>query len=197
MEKVTTTKELAPIKARVTKMTTSVSGLVIKDDEGMKEAVNIRAGIKSVAKQIKEHKEARIRPLMESVALLRSDYRPFENDVEDATIILDKKMIAYNRAVQEKNDKKAEAIAEKVEEGKMSSEKASEKIENLPVVSTRAEKGSVVFKKVKDFKVVNISELPIEFHLADEVAIRKAMYAGQELAGVKYFEVDKIGGGRS
>lgn len=194
MEK-SNTKALAPIKARVTKMTVVVSGLVIKDTVSLRQAIAIRSGIKDVMKQVKEWKDARIKPLQESEALLRADVRPLEDYCKEAEAEVNKKMIAYDDKIKKEEAKKVEKIAEKVEAGKMSIQTASKKMEALPEIKTTVEgdKGKVTFRKHKNFKVVDLSKLPIEYHIADEVAIRKAMYSGIELAGVNYFEETKIG----
>ena len=196
MEKKIEKKALAPIKARVNKMTAFVESLVISDNKSLKEAIAIRSGIKDVAKQIKTWKDDRIKPLQESISLLRDDVRPLEELCESSTEIVDKKMLAYNKEVEANRKKEEDKINSKVETGKMTIETASKKLETVPEVQTsvKGDKGSVTFKKVKNFRVVDLSKVPIEFHLPDMGAIRKQMYAGIELAGVEYFEEDQIAG---
>ncbi len=190
------TKALAPIKTRVKSMTGFVESLEITDTVTLKKAIAIRSGIKDVAKQVKAWKDDRIKPLQESIALLRDDVRPLELACEEATEIVDKKMLDYNRVVEANRKKEEDKINAKVDAGKMSIETASKKLEVVPEVQTsvKADKGQVSFKKVKNFRVVDLSKVPIEFHLADTGAIRKQMYAGIELPGVEYFEEDQVAG---
>ncbi len=63
-------------------------------------------------------------------------------------------------------------------------------MENLdkPVDKVNTQSGKISFKEVEKFEVEDISKLPIEYHLADEVAIRNAMKANIHLEGVRYYK---------
>lgn len=188
-------KDLVPIKARVTKMQAVVSALVVEDEDGVMEASKILTGIKDVQRKIKTYKDARIKPINDALRLLRADLKPIEEHCAENEKIVKDKVITYNTEL-EKIHREAEAkLAERVEKGTMKIETAARKMEEVSEVTTHisTEKGSMTIKKVKKFRVVDLSLLPLRFHLANEVAIRQRMNAGQsDLPGVEYYEEDQV-----
>ena len=194
---VSLTKELTQVTSRLTKMQDVVHALVVKDDASQVEATNILAGIKSIAKQIKDFKDLRIKPINDALKLLRSDYKPVEDYCKEKESIVKGKMIVYHREQEAIRLKKEEALAKRVEKGTMKVETAEKKLEEAPEVQNKveAEKGSATFRKVKNFEVTDLSKLPIEYHTANTVLIRQEMRSGRELPGVRYFEEDQLAGG--
>ena len=109
-------------------------------------------------------------------------------------------MLAYQKEQEQKRLKaereareKEEETRKKLEAGQIT-EKAAEK--QLAKVEEKLEKAPEVIKssetfhtrKNKKFRIVNVDLIPRAFLIADEVAIRKAMMAGTEIAGVEYYE---------
>jgi hypothetical protein len=60
-----------------------------------------------------------------------------------------------------------------------------------PAVTVSAASGAIKFVSVRVFEVMDLSLVPLDYHLANEVAIRKAMIAGIELPGVKYETIQR------
>lgn len=73
--------------------------------------------------------------------------------------------------------------------GKIKLETAVRKIDELETVEKKVETavGTLTFRPHKMCEVISINDLPIEYHLSDDVAIRKAMNEGVELPGVRYW----------
>jgi hypothetical protein len=71
-------------------------------------------------------------------------------------------------------------------------ETAMEKMDAVEAPDARVatEAGSLRFQTKKEFEVMDMSALPLEYHLADEIEIRKAMKNGIELPGVRYFTIE-------
>lgn len=187
-------KTLTPIKSRITKMITVVDTLIVKDEKTQAEATTILSGIKDVQKKIKLHKDARVKPINQSLKLIRADYKPLEEYCSEAENTVKQKMIEYHRIQETERIAKEEKLAKRVEKGTMKMETATKKLEEEPEVKTHiaTDKGSATIRKVKMFKVVDIISLPIEFHLPDITAIRRKMSEGVEVAGVKYWTEDSI-----
>lgn len=187
-------KSLTPIKGRVTKMNSTVADLIIKDQATLKVAINILAGIKSVMKSIKEWKDERIKPIKDSIKKLEADVKPFEVSCNDAELEVKNKIASYHREVAERERIEAEKIAKQVESGKIKVETGAKKMDKVEKAETniKSDKGSVVIKKVKDFEVVDLSKIPLKYHTANLVEIRKAMNEGVELEGVRYFEKEQV-----
>ena len=192
-----TTKELAPIKARTNKMQAVVNSLIIKNEKDLAEVAKIRAGIKEVKKQIKDKKEEITTPLNTALKNVRALFAPLEASCEEATEVLDQKYIAYNRQIEEARRTEEAKLAARVEKGTLKMETAVKKIEAIAEAPKHiaTDKGSMTITKRKNFKVVDINKLPIQYHLANESEIRRAMYAGTQLPGVEYWE-DEIVSGR-
>lgn len=189
-----TIKELTPIKGRVTKMTSVVSELVVKDQDSLKNAINILSGIKAVAKAIKEWKDERIKPIKESIKKLEGDVKPYETQCDTSEATVKAKIVAYHQEVAKKEAEAEAKIVKKVEEGKIKVETGARQLEKVEKAKTfvKLDKGSISIKKVKKFEVVNLSKLPVAYHLPDLVAIRQQMVAGVELEGVRYYEEDQV-----
>jgi len=183
-------KELAVVKTQITKAVAAAQELTIKTEEDAKGATDLLSKIKLVGKLIAEKKEAITKPLMEAIKETRALFAPLEASYTEAERTIKGKMIDYSDMVEEANRKKAEKIESKVEDGKMSFEKGSEKIAALPDAQAKVEgnKGQVTFRIQKDIKVVDKSKIPLEYMEPDLVAIRRAVLAGQEVPGIKVVE---------
>lgn len=190
------TKELAPVKARATKMGLAVNSLVIKDDASLAEATKIRAGIKDVAKSIDQKKKEITAPLNLALKNTRALFAPLEVACDEASRELDRKVITYNREIEEVRRQAEERLASRVEKGTLKIETAAKKMEALPEAQRHVttDKGSMTIVKVKKFEVTDVSKLPLEYILPNDGAIRKAMYTGTQLEGVRYWEEDRVSG---
>lgn len=189
-------KELGLVKAQVTKAVSAAQAIEIKTHEDIAQATDVLSRIKTVGKMIKDRKEAITKPLNDALKSARALFAPLEESYEEAERIVKSKMIAYQNEIDRKAQEEAAKIAKKLEDGKISEATAMKKIDALPEapMTVQGNKGAIKTSKVKKFEVIDKSKLPIEFLLPDEVAIRKAMHAGQELPGVKYWEENQISG---
>ena len=177
-------------------MESVVTALVINDALGLEKAAKIRKAIKDVAKQVVEKKSEITAPINIALRNVRALFAPLETACEEASRTIDSKIISYNLEI-EKVRKEAEAKeAAKVERGSIKIETAARHLEAVPEAQRHVstEKGAVTIVKIKKFKVVDLSKLPIEYLLPNEVAIRRAMYDGKQLGGVEYWEEDSVSG---
>lgn len=195
MEKINS-KELAPIKSRQTKMEKVVNDLSITSDAELAYATKALSGIKDFLKQVATKEKEITGPLTEALKNTRALFLPFKVSAKSAEANVKEKMIVYNRELEEARMIEEEKLAKKVESGSLKEETAATKLEKIPEkkvhVAGEGGKGAVTFKKVKKFKVVDITKIPYDFLLPDEVKIRKAMYADIPISGVEYFEEDQV-----
>lgn len=161
----------------------------IKSQEDMTRATAILSTLNKYLDYLTEQKEKLTKPLNSALKEIRSRYKEPETKLENKINEIRRMMTEYQTRQIAIQQKKEAELAKKVEEGKLSIEKASERLNNLPSVPTNTvtNAGSVKFKPIKKFKVVSLAELPIEYHLANESAIRTAMLEGTELQGVQYY----------
>jgi len=182
-------KELIVLNEETSTVKKGIFSLIIKDEETLKRANDIRQDIKMVEKRVKEHKDARIKPLKSSIELLQADYAPIEAQLKEAKELVGDKIIAYDTQLRAEIAAKEQKLADRVDRGTLKMETAAVKISELPKVQNKivSEKGSAVLKNRKNFRVVDISKLPLAYLKANEPAIRQAMYDGVEVQGCEYF----------
>ena len=135
-------------------------------------------------------KEALTKPLNETLKGIRAKYKPTEDMLNESIASIRKEMTRYQTALIEKQRKEQEKIAERVAKGTLKMETGLKKLESMPVVAnkTTTEEGSVKFREVECFEVVDITKLQQEYILPNETAIRVAMKAGIKVDGVRYYK---------
>lgn len=191
-------KELAPIKGKISKMTSVVNELVIKDEPTLKVAVDLLSKIKTTYKLVKERMEAPVKRAYQAYKDIKTEqdqtFGVFISDCENAERIVKDKMIVYSRKVEADRLAAEKKLADRVEAGTLKVETAAKKLEAMPDKPTHfvGNKGSMTIKKIKKFRVEDLSKLPIQYHLPNEVEIRRQMLAGVELPGVVYWEDDSV-----
>jgi len=189
------TQELAPIKSQVSKAVSAATALEIKTADQMTNATDILGKIKTVGKMIKSKKETITKPLNEALRNARAFFAPLEKQFNDAERIVKNKMLDYQRAEMAKATKKTEKIENKVESGKMSFDKAADKIEEAtPEKTVEANLGAVQFRTIKQVIIEDESLLPREYLVPDMVKIKKVALAGVSIAGVKVVDKQVVAG---
>lgn len=163
----------------------------INDEKDMTLAVEMLSEINKIADKVEDEKDKVMKPLNAAIKAERARWKPIETIIENGKQLLRRAMTVYQteqtRLTQEREAKIVNRIGEG--KGKIGVETAVKQIENIEKAPTSiaTQAGSVKFKPVKKFEVMDMTMLPLEYHLSDDVAIRKAMLEGVELAGVRYF----------
>jgi len=182
-------KALEVAKKKTSKALVLAEGLKIKNQESLTKAVELLSNIKKVGKLIKASKEKITKPANEILKNARDMFRPVEDQYKEAERIVKFKMVEFNTKEEVKAEKKEEKILAKVEDGQISSEKASEKIENLaPEKTVQSKAGNIRFKTIKEVVIQDESKIPRNYLMPNMVKIRKDALDGQEIAGVKVVE---------
>jgi len=191
----TIAKELAPIRTQLSRAVEAASQITISNIEELTRATEMLAKVKTIGKQIAERKLSITAPLNEALKNARSLFAPIEAQWAEAERIIKDKMTAYQeKAIAQANARKAK-IEQQVEAGKMSFDKAADKIEAItPPTTTTAKSGAVQFRTRKDVQIEDENKLPREYLLPDMVKIRKVALAGIEIPGVKVVEVQSVAG---
>ena len=163
--------------------------ITIKTPEDMPRAVSILSTLNKYLDKLIEDREKITRPINLALKEIRSKYKPFETKLENKIAEIRQEMTQFQTRQIAIQAKKEQDLADKVVSGQISIEKAAEKISKMPEVITNTEtpEGSIKFKGVKKFEVTSLQDLPLEYHLANEVKIRAEMTAGKELPGVRYY----------
>lgn len=183
------TKELTTIQKSLSPIVDQALSIIIKKPADMVIATEILSKLNSFNDRIAEEREKVTKPLMEALKAERARWKPAESANEEAINYVRKEMTRYQTEQIAIQKAKEQAIAAKVSKGEIELDKAVAKIEKIkaPADNIATTAGDVQFVEVKKFEVVDISKLPIEYHLSDEVKIRAKLKQGVELPGVRYW----------
>lgn len=184
------TKEVAVVKGQATKALATAQELTIASPDEMVKATDLLSKMKTVAKMIKERKEAITKPLSEALNSARDLFKPIESNLADAEALVKRKMLDYNDKVEREAQAKADKIAKDLESGKIKETTAIKKMEAVPQVqsSVQGKVGAVSTKILKKYRVVDESKLPREFLMPDMGKITEAIKAGQIVPGAEMYE---------
>jgi predicted phage tail protein len=195
MENANLTKELAPFKATISKAEAAATALQIKTVDELTGATELLGKIKTVGKAITQKKESITKPLNEALKNIRDFFRPVETQWANAEQIVKGKMIDYQNDQLAKAAKETKKVEEKVEAGKMTFEKAAEKIEAVtPQKNVTTDAGAAQFRTVKEVVIDNETLIPREYLVLDLVKIRKVALAGVNIPGVRVVEKQAVAG---
>ena len=195
MENAKLSQELAPIKIQVSKAEAAADAIQVKTVDDLTAATELLGKIKTVGKMITSKKETITKPLNEALKNARAFFAPLEKQWWEAERIVKDKMIAYQNKQLANADKKTEVIEQKVEAGKMSFDKAAEKIEAVtPQKNVTTDAGAAQFRTVRKVVVNDETLVPREYLMLDMVKIRKVALAGVKIAGVSVVEEQTVAG---
>ena len=183
--------DIAIIEHEVNTFQATATQIEITDEKSMTNAAAWLTKFNLKLDAIHEEKEKVVAPLNLALKAERGRWKPFETVLEEAIAMVRGKMGTYQGAMIAAAKAEEEKIAARTKEGKgnYSVDTAVRKMEEIvkPVAKVEAGAGSVSFREVKCFEIVDLKVLPIEYLLANEVAIRREMNAGREVFGVRYF----------
>ena len=185
------TKEVAVVKQQATKALQAAELLTIKTEKDAESATDILSKIKTVGKMIKERKEQITKPLSEALNSARDLFKPIEQNHAEAERIIKSKLLNWQEAERKRIEKDTAKVVDKMESGKMSTEKAVAKIEDIGEVQTKVtgKVGQISTREVPKYKVTNEEIVPREFCSPDMAKIKKALDAGIQVPGAeKYYE---------
>lgn len=172
-------------------MPMDVKDVVIASDADMEVATATLSGLNASLSQVTEERERVTKPLNEALKAERSRWKPVEDALGAAIASLRARIGAYQLAKVTAQREAEAKIASRVGvgRGKLSMERASERMALVPKAASRVESvgGSVTFREEERFEVMDVTMLPHEYVLPNETAIRRALRDGKRLAGVRYY----------
>lgn len=166
--------------------------LSINGEGDMVSATEVLSLINRYRDQIKEEKDEKTAPLKAKLEKIKAQYKEPEDKLEKASNLIRNAMKGYQQKVIENSKKKTAELAAAVSEGTMDIGAAVVEMADKPKVKVETGAGSVSFVTVKKHEVVSLKDVPIEYHLVNDVMIRKAMLAGIEVPGVRYYEEQSV-----
>lgn len=194
MTDVIESRDLAPLKAQISKLENQANALTITTPEEYGNAIDIVSKLKDTGSQIKEKKESITKPLNEALRNVRDIFKPVEIQFENAERIIKDKLLAYKRKSDEEARAKEAKIAAQAEKGTIKIETAEKKMDAIERVetTTRGKVGEVQIRKVKKVRITNESLIPRQYLVPDMVVIRRDALSGVPITGVEVYEEDLI-----
>ena len=163
--------------------------IIIKNQNDFEKASELFLKVKQAGKYIASEKEKMTRGLLDTLANIRSFFKPYEIMQSNAEKEIGNKILAYQLEEEKKSQIKIDAVVEKVEKGQITFEQANEKIETLEVAKTvEVNTGAVQFKTIRDYEIIDEKLIPKKYWVLDLVKLRKDALDGVEIPGVKVVE---------
>lgn len=187
----------------------NAQAVIVKTPEQLQVAGDWRNRIKAKLKQLDTERKELTRPLDDVKAKITDKYRPAIEKLDIAYKLFDRGITGYleeQERIRREQQRKLEAEAEKKRleaeakakewADKGNDKKAEEwldKAENViaPVVPEAPKAEGISTRKDWDFEIINPNEVPRDFCIPDEKAIRafvKATKGTKPIAGIKIFE---------
>ena len=189
------TKEIQTVKTQASKALLKAESLTVKNQQEYSEAVEVLSKIKTVKKMVKENKEAITKPINESLKNIRALFSPIEENTEKAEDIIKSKMRNFLDEEEERERKEKEKIAHKLALGKISEEKAIEKIEDVKKMENKVETktGGATVRIERKFRITDEFRIPREYLTPDLAKIKDAVLKqNQIIDGVEVYEEKNI-----
>lgn len=193
----TDTKELAPLKAQVSKLENQANAVAISTPEDYTQAVDIVAKLKEAGSNIKAKKESITKPLNEALKNARDLFRPIEDQFSNAESVIKGKLLSYKKMMDERAAAEEAKIAQKVESGKMKLETGEKKLDQIERVdtTTKGKVGEVQIRKIKKVRITDEAALPRQYLVPDNVAIRRDALSGIAIPGVEVYDEEQVAAG--
>lgn len=167
--------------------------LKIKNDDDLAKATEFLSELNKTGDRIKAEEEKVTKPLNEALKAERGRFKPFKDSIADAVARVRAEMTTYRTKVKAKEEDDKAKLALRAAKGTISLDKAAEKLAaiEVPKGPIQTTSGSVSFRTVPKFEVLDTSKLPSAYILPNEPAIREAMKDGLKLPGVRYYNEEQ------
>lgn len=193
-------KELA-LQTEVSPLIESAVSLSVDTDEAMTAATELLSRLNTMNDRATTEKERITRPLLDALAVERGRWKPIETTLAEGIQALRSKLTAYRTEQKRIADEKADKIAARMGagKGKLKPETAIAQIDALPtaIAPVQTDTGSVKFRTTQQFEITNLTLVPREYLLLNEVMVRAAMKAGTPIKGIRYYTEETVINSRS
>lgn len=156
--------------------------------ETMPEAVELLSSLNRIKDDITAQKELVTRPLLDALAEERAKWKTKETRLEAVITRIRTALTSYQTELVAKQRAEQEAIAKKLEDGKIKPQTAIKRMQGVEDVQNTVESatGKISFKTVTTFTVSDWSKVPTEFLLLNETLVREKLKLGVKVDGLGY-----------
>lgn len=187
-------KEIVVLKGQISKLENQANEITITTPEENASAIELKAKLKDIGKQIKDRKEAITKPLNVALKSARELFAPIEAKYEFAENLVGRKLLDYKREQDEKARKEEEKIAKQFEAGRLKPETAERKIEEIQRTekTVQTDHGKVQFRKIQKVRVVDEKLIPDSYWEINQILLRKDVLAGIVVPGAEKYEEEIV-----
>ena len=185
------TKDIEIYQSQADELEKQATNLSITSPEENAKAIEVKAKLSKLAKEIKNRKEEITKPLNTALRSIRALWAPLEDAVEMRENAVGRALLDYKSKVDAETRKKEAQIAARVEKGTMRLDTAEKKLDNLPKIqnTTHTTEGQVQFRKIPKMRIIDRDLVPDSYWIIDEVRLRQAVVSGIVVPGAElYFE---------
>ncbi len=131
-----------------------------------------------------------MRPLLDAVNAERARWSPQEKKITTFITDLRGKISAYQTAEAKRAAKEEAKIEDKMAKGKISLNTAVKKMTEVerPENEVATDSGTLKFRTVKKWKVIDIKKVPTEYLIVDDHLVNQARKADAPIPGIEYYE---------
>lgn len=182
-------KTIKTLEKEIVPIVTKAQKVIITSTEDLTRATTMLSELNKASDTVEDTKLGITKPLNASLKATRELFKPIEDKLESAITTIRSAMTKYQTQLVWEQKIEQEKIAKRVEKGTLKVETAVKKMEELDTAVDKVvtESGSLTFMEVEKFEVVDITKLPFDYLLPNEVKIRQALKAGIKLEGVRYW----------
>ncbi len=180
-----TTTEIKTIEKTVNPLVATATALSIKSDADMPRATELLSQVNQALDQVTDEEDKVVKPLKEALKAEQSRWKPIKSTLETARDAIRSAMSKYQTSVALARKQEEERLAARVAKGTMKIETAARKMTEapVPVQAVETASGSIRFRTVQKLVITKPADIPREYLVPDEVAIKAALKAGKKVAG--------------
>ena len=169
---------------------TRAESITVLTVETMPEAIELLSSLNRIKDDITAKKELVTRPLLDALAEERAKWKTKEMRLESVITQIRTSLTSYQTGLVKKQREEQEAIAKKLEDGKIKPETAIKRMQGVEDVQNTVESdtGKISFKTVTTFTVNDWSKVPVEFLLLNETLVRVKLKEGIKVDVLEYKE---------
>lgn len=167
---------------------TRAESITTLDVTTMPEAVELLSSLNRIKDDITAQKELITRPLLDKLAEERAKWKPKELKLEAVITKIRTALTVYQTELVAKQRAEQEAIAKRLEEGKINPDTAIKRMQKVEEVQNTVESntGKITFKTVTTFTVADWKQVPEEYLLLNETKVREILKSGIKVPGLEY-----------
>jgi len=197
--------EVKELRTQADGVVAAANVLVVANDKGMADATEMLSWIAGAKKRFEEKRKALVKPLNDHVKTINSMFKEYTAPLEAADSTLRGKVLNYRREqerIRQEEEERIRKLAEK-EQARLEEQAAKKGAPPPPPMpipqvqeqarTVRGDLGTVSAKKVWDYEIVDERQIPPEFMMVNEKAIRAAVKAGvRNIPGVKIYQREEL-----